>query len=137
MSTVIRPELSGRNKYYISKHRYYELKHYCLQYHEWEDELKELNSCPLRCNRSNIYIDPILGDMTAEVAIRKIELQSKMQQIKDLCRQADPSIWSYIFVSVTEGKSFTYLKMTLEMPAERDMFYDRYRKFFWLLNSHK
>lgn len=28
----VRPELSKKNKYYISKHRYYELKHLCLQY---------------------------------------------------------------------------------------------------------
>lgn len=30
-------ELSERNPYYISKHRYYELKHFCLQYPEWEE----------------------------------------------------------------------------------------------------
>ena len=30
MSTVIRPEISEKNKYWISKHRYYELKHLCL-----------------------------------------------------------------------------------------------------------
>ena len=28
----VRPELSKKNKYYISKHRYYELTHLCLQY---------------------------------------------------------------------------------------------------------
>ena len=32
-----RAEVSKKNKYYISKHRYYELKHFCLQYKEWED----------------------------------------------------------------------------------------------------
>lgn len=30
--TSVRCELSGTNKYWISKHRYYELKHFCLQY---------------------------------------------------------------------------------------------------------
>lgn len=32
MATVIRPEISPKNKYWISKHRHYELKHFCLQY---------------------------------------------------------------------------------------------------------
>ena len=35
-----RPELSKKNKYYISKHRYYELKHFCLQYPEWVEKYK-------------------------------------------------------------------------------------------------
>ena len=36
MATVLRSELSSKNKYYIDKHRCYELKHFCLQYPEWE-----------------------------------------------------------------------------------------------------
>ena len=36
MATVLRSELSPKNKYYIDKHRYYELKHFCLQYTEWK-----------------------------------------------------------------------------------------------------
>ena len=35
MSTDIRPEISPNNKYWIEKHRYYELKHFCLQYPLW------------------------------------------------------------------------------------------------------
>ena len=42
MSTLVRPVLSKRNKYYISKHRYYELKHFCLQYPEWKEEYANL-----------------------------------------------------------------------------------------------
>lgn len=38
MATTIRPELSKNNKYYISKQRYYELKHFCLQYGDWARE---------------------------------------------------------------------------------------------------
>lgn len=33
-----RKTLSKKNPYHISKHRYYELKHFCLQYHEWTDD---------------------------------------------------------------------------------------------------
>lgn len=38
-----RAEVSKRNKYYISKHRYYELKHFCLQYPEWKHALDILD----------------------------------------------------------------------------------------------
>ena len=36
MSTNIRPELSQKNKYYVEKHRYYELKNCCLKYTVWK-----------------------------------------------------------------------------------------------------
>ena len=36
MGTVIRPEVSNKKEYWISRHRYYELKHFCLQYGEWK-----------------------------------------------------------------------------------------------------
>ena len=39
----VRPELSKKNKYYISKHRYYELKHLCLQYTMFKKENPEDN----------------------------------------------------------------------------------------------
>lgn len=43
MSTAIRPELSKSSKYWIDRHRYYELKHFCLQYPIW----KKLLSCSM------------------------------------------------------------------------------------------
>ena len=36
MGTTIRPELSEKNPYWIERHRYYELKHFCLQYPIWK-----------------------------------------------------------------------------------------------------
>lgn len=35
MSTQIRPETSQKNPYWIPKHRYYELKHFVMQYPAW------------------------------------------------------------------------------------------------------
>ena len=33
--TAIHPELSPKSRYWIDRHRYYELKHFCLQYPLW------------------------------------------------------------------------------------------------------
>ena len=44
MATTIRPELSEKNPYWIEKHRYYELKHFCLQYPIWRKAYASLNS---------------------------------------------------------------------------------------------
>ena len=43
MSTRIIPEISKNKPEWIPKHRYYELKHFCLQYPEWKKMVSELN----------------------------------------------------------------------------------------------
>ena len=43
MATKIRAKLSEKNKYWIDKHRYYELKHFCLQYQMWKKAYKALD----------------------------------------------------------------------------------------------
>lgn len=43
----------------------------------------------------------------------------------------------YIFMAVTEGKTYTQLQMTYAIPCGKDMFYDRYRKFYWLLSKER
>lgn len=38
-------------------------------------------------------------------------------------------------VAITEELSYTYLRSKLDIPCGRDMYYERYRKFFWLLSE--
>lgn len=135
MGTVIRPEISEKNKYWIDKHRHYELKHFCLQYPMWKRAYNEADgfkgrSDDIRYSRSNIP-----GDPTSKYAeIRSLYLD-KMDLIRRIAFEADPDLASYIFRAVTEGLSYTYLKTKLAIPCGRDMYYDRYRRFFWLLNE--
>ena len=136
MSTLIRPEITKKSKYWISKHKYYELKHYCLQYPEWKKKVLELENSYVK---SRLYLDPNNkgGDSVGDIAAECATLKCRMDEIKDTCIKADPYLWSYIFKAVTSGCSFTYLKTMLNMPAEKGMYYDRYRRFFYLLsNSH-
>lgn len=34
-----------------------------------------------------------------------------------------------------DDRNYTYLKTVDHVPCSRDMYYDRYRRFFWLLNE--
>lgn len=136
MTTMIRPEVSKKNKYWIDKHRHYELKHFCLQYPEWKRAYSEFSdlSMPLsmieRVSTSNIP-----GDPTAKRAIMKAYYLDKIELIEKIARDADEYLYEYIIKAVTENLSYTYLKTRLEMPCGKDMYYDRYRKFFWLLSE--
>lgn len=137
MSTVIKPSLSRKNKYHINRHRYYELKHYCLQYHSWKKQYQRLDR-ELQIFVPNLCNNPVqtfnIADKTAELAIEKAELDRNIKLIETVAAASDPDIGGYILKAVTEGHSFNQMKMIHEIPCERDMFYDRYRKFFWLLN---
>lgn len=136
MATKIRPELSIKNKYYIDKHRHYELKHFCLQYPNWKRTYAELD-----CNTvSSLSFDRtptsnLPGDPTAKRAITKARLIERIDMIERAAKEADRQLHDYILKAVTENLSYTYLKTKLDIPCGKDMYYDRYRRFFWLLNK--
>lgn len=132
MSRIIRPELSKSNPYYISKHRYYELKHFCLQYYEWKELYLSLDTYQ-NTDKTDDYKDP-----TPHLAIVKSQCIDNMLLIEQTAKKADMALSRYIFKAVTEEDiSFTYLKTVMDIPCGKDMYYDRYRKFFWLLAQER
>ena len=136
MATKIRPVISSKNKYWISKHRHYELKHFCLQYPVWKksynaiDELSSSSPIIERTSSTNLPSDP-----TANCVMRKAYYLERISLIEKAAMEADRDLYLYILKAVTEDLSYTYLKTRLEIPCGRDMYYDRYRKFFWLLSE--
>ena len=134
MTTVIRPEISIKNKYWIDKHRHYELKHFCLQYPMWKKEYAAVMSIPASIVE-RIPSGNIPSDLTASYAIRKASYSERIKLVERIAMETDTELHSYILKAVTEGLSFTYLKTKLDIPCGRDMYYDRYRRFFWLLSK--
>ena len=72
MSTTIRPEISEKNKYYIDKHRYYELKHFCLQYPLWEKQYNELSDFTKISHLKNNSQTNKITDYTADVVEKRL-----------------------------------------------------------------
>lgn len=139
MTTTIRPELSQRNKYWIEKHRYYELKHFCLQYKQWKKAYATINDVCISASNFQDYIPGrnLQVDLTSKYAILKASYRDKIDLVESAALDADESLYSYILAGVTEGYSYDYLKMKLDIPCSRDMYYDRYRKFFWILSESR
>ena len=136
MATVIRAKISEKNKYWIDKHRHYELKHFCLQYPIW----KKAHSDCLDGDISVAMIEgvrPVDGtyDPTSVRAVTRAHYSKRIQLLEQAAKDADRYLWRYILKAVTEGLSYTYLKTKLDIPCGKDMYYDRYRRFFWLLSE--
>ena len=55
------PDISKKNPYWIDRERYYELKHFCLQYRYWKRRLKDTNLYPSlkREIKTNDISDPV------------------------------------------------------------------------------
>lgn len=138
MSTVIRPEVSSKNKYWIDKHRYYELKHFCLQYPEWKKAYAEFNDPGIPLSMiERMPTDNIPGDPTAKRAMLKAYYSDKIALIEQTALETDLYLHEYILKAVTEGLSYAHLKTKLNIPCGRDMYYDRYRRFFWILSKSR
>ena len=136
MATPVRPELSIKNKYWIDKHRHYELKHFCLQYPTWKRAYADLNDLSISLSKlERESATNIPGDPTAKCVLKKAQYLERIKLVERMAKDADEDLYLYILKAVTEGLSFTYLKTRLNIPCGKDMYYDRYRKFFWLLSE--
>lgn len=136
MSTKIRPEVSVRNPYWIHRHRYYELKHFCLQYSEWR---KLHDNIDIYARRK---LDPYvatsnISDPTAFAAEARLYFSERMDMVEKAALDADPVIGKYILRAVTEGLSYETLNAQNEIPCCKDVYYELYRKFFWLLSASR
>ena len=134
MSTLIRPEISKGNPYYISKHRYYELKHFCLQYKDWKRIYNDI------CENTPGGIFEKTNQLPVKINTRLYEKRQKylnlISIIEDSALLADKELANYILVGVTEDRSFDWLLTIMRIPCCKDVYYDRYRRFFYIL-SHK
>lgn len=137
MSTLIRPEVSKKNEYHISKHRYYELKHLCLQYLELKKEYntiltREADGIYERLSKTNnIHSD------TEDFAILKASLAKRITAIEEAIKETDDYFQNYILMSVTQGLSYSALKARYDIPCCRSVWYKIYRRFFFILNRNR
>lgn len=137
MSTTIRPKISEKNKYYINEHRYYELKHFCLQYPLWEKQYNELMNITKISDLKKSSRTNKITDYTAETVEKRLYYRERMDMVNKAAQDADTELASYIFKAVTQGLSYEALRLQMNMPCSRDIYYDRYRRFFYLLSKYR
>ena len=131
----IRPELSVRSKYYLPKHRYYELKHFCLQYPIWKKAVYSLDGLSKKTDYIFISKQKGISNPVERAVLARDFYRKRIDMVEKACQDAAGDLYRYLLVAVTEEKPFHYLQMKLEMPCSRSEYYEIYRKFFWILNN--
>lgn len=134
MSTVIRNSVSYRSPYFISKERFLELKHFCLQYDDYKRRIVENSVLRPKFERfeTSGRSDGV-DDKTADLGVYLTILGHYMEMIEECSKKAGGDISGFIFEAVTKGKSYA----TLNPPCSKNYFYQRYRAFFWMLDKER
>ena len=124
----------SEKKYGISKHKFLQVYHFCMQYNEWKDELKYKTDTVRSLNVSDMPKGSGAGNPDEALAIRRAEISERCKLIERTCIEADPDIYRWLLKAVTnEGVGYTYLKERMDIPCGHNMYYDRRRKFYWLM----
>ena len=138
MTTKIRADISRRNPYWLERHRYYELKHFCLQYPYWKKMYRYLDGYAARHDSSSKT--PSVGDQsrpTEKIGEMLIFYSSRMELVDRIAAQTSDELADYILEAVTQGFSYEDLLARRAIPCGRDMYYTAYRRFFWLLSRER
>ena len=99
-----------KTEYSLSKHRYYELKHFCLQYPEWKQIYEDADGWSGN------------GDTTSRDGIRRAQIRTYVELIEECAGLTGVDILPYVTV---EG---------ISLPVELRYVY---RRFFWELSRRK
>lgn len=129
--------LSTKNPYYLTKHRFYEVYHYAMQYQEWKDEYRTTEQTMRGIAYDGVKVKSSgSGDALERVAIRLTELSEKIEMLEAVARETDKDLAEYILRGVTDEQvTYNYLSMVLHIPCSRNTYYSLRRKFYWLLSK--
>lgn len=125
-------KLSKNSKYYMSNKRYLELKNFCLQYDEWKQELKSISLIPAH---SDICVQQEHGDAVWNTVERRMYYENRIALVDNSLVCVDLFVRPYIFEAVTTGRSYDALITYPQVPCCKQVYYQYYRKFFYVLDK--
>lgn len=70
-----------------------------------------------------------------DVAVEIRSLEEKCEMVEQAAIKADSEIYKHLLRAVTSGFSYDTLSSMEQVPCSRGYFYERYRKFFWILDK--
>lgn len=120
-------------KYPLNKNRYKELLYFCRQYPDW---VRNKNSISYTKSTSSIKIvfNKKISDPTYDILSTLEYYDHKIELVEQDALATDGELYFYILKGVTEGWSYDQLTL-IEIPCSRSTYYDRYRKFFFILDK--
>ena len=136
MEKLLKPELSKANPYWIERHRYYELKHFCLQYNYWVEQLNSIDYIP--SPRIDSPVEKYGPFKPVEsITERREKYKTNIELVQKASVMTDNLLSGYLFEHVTKGLTYEKLNAKKRIPCNREEYYRLYRRFFWILSMLK
>ena len=114
-------------EYDIGRHRFCELKHFCMQYPDWV-------ACYRRVKGNGLCKGE--DDITGDTAVQKADYGHAIELIETTARATSLAYADYILKSVTEDVSYSYLK-DKGLRCDKNTFDELRGRFFYLLSLRK
>ena len=133
--TQIRPTLAKKNELYISKHAFYSVYHFALQYPEWKEQYADMIGAASKAiDYSGMPGGTSIGDPTARIAMRSSVLGSNIRLVEHTALTAGKELYEWLMIGVTqEGVTYKYLRSKLKIPCGKNEYYKIRRLFYYLL----
>ena len=135
--TQIRPELTKKNELYISKHAFYSVYHFALQYDDWRQQYADMiGSAQKGIDYNGMPGGSSIGDPTARIAMRSSVLGSNIRLIEHTVLTAGRDLYEWLLIGVTqEGVTYKYLREKKKIPCGKNEYYRIRRLFYYLLSQ--
>lgn len=129
--------LRKSNKYWLTNSAFYQAYYFALRYQEFLDTLEEMGDGSRGLSYDSQPHGSASKSSLEDLAIRRSRVSSKVDLIESACRLADADLYPWLLKAVTNNDiGYDYLYYQLGIPCSRGTFYDRRRKFYYIL-SHK
>ncbi len=128
----------NEKKYGISKYAFLMARAYSLRYNEWKEELRNMQA-HLPSQRTDIeHRKTGTTNPTEQMGTRRAELVTKIELIEETVEEAtkgQEAMYPYLLRYVTEEKTTYNQMVALGMPYGSTLFYEKRRKFYYLLSK--
>lgn len=122
-------------KYEMKKEEFLSAKYYAARYGLWLDEYNELKDSVAAIVPDDMpHAVNNISDPTSRLATRRAELRQKMEIVEKAAFEADEYLAKWLLI-MAKDPEITYKKMrnSYEIPCGSRQYYERRRKFYWLL----
>lgn len=130
-----------KGKYKLDRHEFYSAYHFAMQFNRWKERLFVLDnkSAAKATDYNSVNVQHSVDNNAVEdIAVERAELENNIKKVVDSAKESDPELWMWILkAATTEGVSYYSLSNPCDgsraMHCGKDMYYDRRRKFYWVL----
>lgn len=127
---------SRSSPYWTPKEDYLTAIHWCLRYPDWKKELATLPDTSRAIQYDSEKVQSSGGyDATAELAMRRYEIQGKINLLEETAKLCMPECTEFLIKGVTEDGIRIEDLISQGMPYSRNVYLRIRQKFYHLISK--